>query len=365
MNRPSRRLGLLLALLLPAVWLPAEPPRTPPVPNVVLIGWDGAQRAHVREMLARGALPGLADLASRGAMVDIDAVGVTDTKAGWSEILTGYGPSITGVVSNAVYRPIPEGYTIFERLRSRTQTQGVATVALIGKKGHVGGTAAPARKELVASDRPRRRFKGLSRQEEQVAQRLLRQQRTDRERGAARADQVSSGARLVAEGGRTFLEIPGEPYYFTHNRVDVWETGLELNDKVGSRALQELERLRGGPFFFFVHFAEVDQQGHKHGENSSEYEAALASCDAWTGRIVAKLRELGIADRTLVYVTADHGFDEGEKRHSNAPEVFLASNDPAVARGGTRADVAATVLARFGIEAAACSPPLTGRPLFD
>jgi hypothetical protein len=85
--------------------------------NVILIGWDGAQRAHVQECLARGELPTLKKLSEQGALVDIDVVnGATDTKAGWSQILTGYNPEATGVYSNGKYRDIPKGLSVFERL---------------------------------------------------------------------------------------------------------------------------------------------------------------------------------------------------------------------------------------------------------
>ena len=42
----------------------------------------------------------------------------TDTKAGHSEILTGYGPTVTGVYSNGHYQAIPKGLTLFERLKA-------------------------------------------------------------------------------------------------------------------------------------------------------------------------------------------------------------------------------------------------------
>jgi len=56
-----------------------------------------------------------------------------------------------------------------------------------------------------------------------------------------------------------------------------------------------------------VRFAEVDQEGHKQGQDSQEYNDAVISDDLWTGKIVAKLNELGLSDKILIYVTADHG----------------------------------------------------------
>ena len=56
-----------------------------------------------------------------------------------------------------------------------------------------------------------------------------------------------------------------------------------------------------------MRFAEVDQEGHKQGQDSQEYNDAVISDDLWTGKIVAKLNELGLSDKILIYVTADHG----------------------------------------------------------
>ena len=84
--------------------------------NIILIGWDAAQRNHMKECLDRGELPNIKKLSSEGTLVAIDILRVTDTKSGWSQILTGYEPEITGVFSNSRYQPIPQGYTVFERL---------------------------------------------------------------------------------------------------------------------------------------------------------------------------------------------------------------------------------------------------------
>jgi hypothetical protein len=93
-----------------ATTIPAASPTptisiTPPR-NIILVGWDGAQRNHVKESLSRGELPNLEKLSAEGALVAIDIYRVTDTKAGWSQILTGYEPEVTGVFSNGNYQPI-------------------------------------------------------------------------------------------------------------------------------------------------------------------------------------------------------------------------------------------------------------------
>lgn len=344
--------------------------------NIVLIGWDGAQREHVHECLERGELPTLRALAAEGAMVDIDIRGTTDTKAGWSQILTGYDPDVTGVYSNGRYRPVPKGLSVFERLKEHFGADEFVAVAVIGKKAHCGEIDPPKKLRLTDEE---------AAQVEQVLKlpprKRQRDKLDDQEWAALQAARAGKfvpepGSRIVTENGVKYLATPGKPYGNMARACDAWEFGLMQDEKVGTRTIELLDKYKGKPFFFFVHFAEVDHRGHRFGENSREYNDALISNDAWTGRIIQKLKELQLYDDTLIYVTADHGFDEGKTAHRNAPRVFLATNDPGVVRSGDRADVTPTILDRFGLDLstlsrktitatrpAAKDPALAGYPL--
>ena len=272
--------------------------------GIVLIGWDGAQRNHINEMLAANQLPILAALAKDGTRIDIDVItGATDTKAGWAQILTGYAPDKSGVYGNDRYRPIPAGYTIFERLEKFFGPENIETAAIISK------------------------IKNLD---------------TDGPKNA---------------------QTPGKPYYHTKNNVDLFVNGLLENEKVGAKVMEQLEAWKNKRFFIFVHFAQPDQAGHKYGENAQEFSDALKLDDLWTGKIIAKLKELKIYDKTLVYVAVDHGFDEGKTSHYYAPYVFLAANDKKVNRNGAREDIAPTILKRFGMDLSKIEPRLDGIPL--
>jgi Type I phosphodiesterase / nucleotide pyrophosphatase len=294
-----RRFAVVLFLTICAVaWaLPAAafPANEKPL-NIVLIGWDGAGREHVKACLERNELPNLKKLSSEGTIVAIDALRTTDTKSGWAQILTGYSPEITGVFSNRRYRPIPKGYTVFERLENHFGPGNIATIAVIAKKDNLGAA-------------------------------------------------------------------PGDPYFHAKDGMDVFINGLETNARVGEAALEQIRTFAGRRFFLFVHFAEEDYAGHQHGENSKENTEALMADDVWTGRIVGELKNLGLYGKTLVYVTADHGFDEGRTSHDDAPFVFLATNDRAVMRRGERSDIAPTILHRFGVDVKVIRPPLTGHTL--
>ncbi|MHC4644754.1 MAG: alkaline phosphatase family protein [Planctomycetota bacterium] len=332
-----RKIILVLAILnLVAAGLPAKESDKEDRPrNIILIGWDGAQRDHVNESLKRNELPNLKKLSEEGTYVEIDIEGATDTKAGWAQILTGYYPTITGVYSNGRYQPIPKGLTVFERLEKHFGPVNIVTLAVIGKKGNVDAGGPKKVKVKEQED------KG----------------------GAKRKQPRRAVGKIIEEEGVKYRLIPGKPYYYTKDNMDLFENGLKLDEKVGTRAIELLEKHKEQRFFLFIHFAEVDQKGHKHGENSQEYGEALASADLWTGRIMEKLKALGLYDKTLIYVTADHGFDEGAKKHRNAPHVFLATNDKRVIRHGLRQDITPTILERFGVEPGNLEPPLDGLTL--
>lgn len=287
------------------------------IQKAILIGWDGAQREHVLECLGRGELPNLERLMAEGAFVNIYISGATETKPGWAEILTGYKADITGVYSNSNYGPIPAGYTIFERLEDYFGPDNFATAAVIAKDENMG--AAPP------AERP-----------------------YDHGQGTGFKSSISQA----------------KPFYHLQHGTDLFSSGLKDDKRVGNEAIDLLDKYKNESFFIFLHFGSPDYKGHGYGENSREYNDALISCDSWLGKIMGKLKELGIYDKTFIYVTADHGFDEGRNTHMRADRVFLATNDPAVDDDiGSRADITPTILFRFGMPLDKIKPPLSGRPL--
>jgi ribosomal protein L11 methylase PrmA len=333
--------AVITALVSP-IWAAAEHPR-----NVILIGWDGAQREHVDQCLGRGELPNLKKLIDEGKYIKIDVEGTTDTKAGWTQILTGYYPAVTGVYSNTRYQPVPKGLSIFERLENQFGPDNFVTVAVIAKDRHCGEIDPP---QKIRLDDEQTQTNNAEGQTKKAAKKKTQQP------GAGKAPT----GKIVEENGVKYRVIPGSPYYGMHTALEVWEFGLMEDQKVGTRAIELLDKYKDKPFFFFVHFAEVDHSGHKYGENSKEYNDALISNDLWTGKIIEKIRSLGLADKTQFYVTADHGFDEDTKIHKFAPYVFLATNNKAVNRDGRRQDIAPTIYEAFGVDTAAMQPPLDG-----
>ena len=168
---------------------------------------------------------------------------------------------------------------------------------------------------------------------------------------------------LVDKGNRLNYNSPDKPYYNAAKEADVFRNGLNEDRRVTDEALKLLEQYKGRNFFFFLQFAAPDRNGHEFGENSEQYNSALISCDKLTGDVIKKLKELNIYDKTIVYVTADHGFDEGQKGHGYAPYIFMATNDPRGIRQGFQSDITPTILDRFGVDVRKISPPLDGKPL--
>ena len=341
--RKSLLIALLFTLCLAAsvASSPAEPRGS--FKNVILVGWDGCAREVLKEMLVRKELPSLMDIVKEGAVVDITVTtGATDTKAGWAQILTGYKPETTGVYSNRRYQPIPEGMTILERVRRASGADEVYAAMVIAKKGNLG------------SEGPRKVPYDLWLQESAKGEL--------KELPVEKRLQSINGA-IVEEAGQRYVLFPGEPYHFSQKGVDLFINDLKTNERVGKLASEIIEKQKENRFILFVQFAEPDQAGHRYGEHSKEYRDAIRLDDEVTGRIVAKLKETGLYARTLIYIVADHGFDAGQKNHTNAPAVFCATNDNRVRRNGDRADIAPTILKRFGIDLETITPRLDGSPL--
>lgn len=340
----------LLALLL---ILPAQAQTAGmEIKNIVVIGWDGAERSRTKSLLEKGELPNLAALIKGGKLLDIDVItGATDTKAGWTQLLTGYVPEKTGVYNNGRYEPIPEGYTVFERLEEFFGSDNIDTVAVIGKKAHVDNDAP---------------YRGTFEEWTKLVSKRLQEVRKKNPDAAITPEQAvyQEGGRIVEKDGQRIVEIPGKPWYRASKHFDVWVNDLEENERVAERAAAELEKRKDHRFFFFVHFVQPDHRGHQFGENSQEYADGIRLDDKYSGAVINKLKVLGLYEKTLVYIIVDHGFDKNKKSHLYAPFVFAGTNDPTVARSeGTREDIAPTILKKFGMDLSKIEPKLDGNPL--
>lgn len=125
--------------------------------KLMLVSWDGAARHVVRELLAYqpasedphacpaqrfapvmpqrcgdswSCLPNLC----RFQVIDSwDSEGKPLTKPQHAQMLTGYSPKTTGVFRNSGTASVPEGYTIYERLKA-ARGQELKTIHIAGRK---------------------------------------------------------------------------------------------------------------------------------------------------------------------------------------------------------------------------------------
>jgi len=73
------------------------------------------------------------------------------------------------------------------------------------------------------------------------------------------------------------------------------------------------------PDLCFIHFPDADSAGHKSGWGSPEQKEAFKVCDQALSQIVKAVKDAGIADSTVIIMSADHGGHD--KNHSdNIPD---------------------------------------------
>jgi predicted AlkP superfamily pyrophosphatase or phosphodiesterase len=125
------------------------------------------------------------------------------------------------------------------------------------------------------------------------------------------------------------------------------------------------------PRLMFVHFSDPDEAGHSHGWMSAEYLDAVRDSDRCLGTLLAAIDASGLADRTLLIVTADHGghskVHSGSRREVDR-EIPWVVRGPGVPRGVildvdvATVDTAATVLTALKLP---LTPHMAGVPVSD
>ena len=61
------------------------------------------------------------------------------------------------------------------------------------------------------------------------------------------------------------------------------------------------------PGILFVHYPDSDAAGHGKGWGSPAHHASIENCDKGIGILRAALKDSGVAEQTIIIVTADHG----------------------------------------------------------
>jgi hypothetical protein len=124
------------------------------------------------------------------------------------------------------------------------------------------------------------------------------------------------------------------------------------------------------PHFLFIHFDGVDHAGHGFGWDSPQYYKAVELTDSLIGAVVETIAAAGVADKTILLITADHGGIG--KGHGGATmeeiEIPWIITGPGVTRGKeiktpvNTYDTAVTVAHIFGLKQPAC---WIGKPVLE
>ena len=110
---------------------------------------------------------------------------------------------------------------------------------------------------------------------------------------------------LAAEGGRSVTAVEGHSLAFGLQNANVILSGDRdgdgfTNDNVLVNSLRVIGD--GMPDLLFIHFHDVDDQGHSYGPDSPEYEAAIIRVDKYLAQIYQALPV-----NTFIIIFSDHG----------------------------------------------------------
>ena len=116
------------------------------------------------------------------------------------------------------------------------------------------------------------------------------------------------------------------------------------------------------PDLLFVHFDKVDHAGHKYGHGSPEYIAAVEEIDRYVGKMVQRLKKLGLYNSTYILLTADHGgINKGHggatPQETNIPWILTGPNvkkNTELTTTVNTYDTALTLAKIFGIQPHEC-----------
>jgi len=254
---------------------PVPTPAPTPVPvaggpkAVILIVWDGTQRAHLREMLNADQLPNLSAfvaenqpltwpvIKSQTCRPGSEAGYRTETGPGNSAVATGLGYEGMGNWTNDDPHPIPDGRTLWEWFKARGYATGIVS----------------------SKDEP---------------------------------------------------FWPSTTLNNARGEIDYWQVSHQPQSWVTDNALAFIRAQAGGRFFLWIHYREPDSIGHGLGENSAEYTQGLVVDDQEFGRLLAELKARSLLGDTVLILTTDHGFNEGGMQHDTCTadnkDLFLAVN---------------------------------------
>lgn len=135
-------------------------------------------------------------------------------------------------------------------------------------------------------------------------------------------------------------------------RVDIDDY---LTDELSDAAVEFVERRHDGPFFLYLAYNAphaplqatpkyLDRFAHIKNKKRRTYAAMVSAVDDGVGRLLAKVDEVGVADRTIVFFLSDNG---GPTRVNGSRNTPLRDGKGSPYEGGVRVPFAAKWPAKF------------------
>ncbi|MBU6302758.1 MAG: alkaline phosphatase family protein [Verrucomicrobia bacterium] len=297
---------MMRILFLLALLFPGLVRAVPPVEHVIVVSIDGAKPPVVAE----SAMPVLKQMAAEGAVTwQARTIFPPLTLPSHTSMLTGVGPDKHQILWNG-YTPIKgvvKVPTVFSALR-REQPEAV-TAMFVGKV----------------------KFRHLW---------------------------LPDSLTVFDFGGPQSATAVGAAPDMEKNKIP--------SQTVAARAAAWIREHK--PKLAFVHFTDPDSAGHASGWGSPEQKEALKVTDQALGQILRALRESGMAERSVVLVSADHGGHD--KGHGlDIPDDMIIpwmAWGHGVKKGSvipgpvSTVDTAATVLWLLGVKP---GPGMEGKPV--
>ncbi len=91
---------------------------------------------------------------------------------------------------------------------------------------------------------------------------------------------------------------------FEKNAVD-FDMHLETEEETAAIASNYIADKKA--VFTFIHFDHVDHAGHEFGHGTAQYYKAVEKADSLLKQVMKSIEDAGIAEKTLVMISADHG----------------------------------------------------------
>jgi arylsulfatase A-like enzyme len=250
--------------------------------HVVVVVWDGMRPDFVTERNT----PTLAELGRSGVIFSHHhPVYISSTEVNGTALATGVYPQQSGIIGNKEYRPT------VEPLKSIMTADPKAVRKADGlSRGHFIGVTTLA--ETLHAHGLHTAVAGAK------TVTLLQDRRADQSRGFG--VDVFEGSVLPTSLAAKLRDAlgPFPPVALPKLQRDRWTTTALLGPLWSN----------GVPAFSMLWLSEPDFSQHNTGPGSKVSLRALRSCDDNLARVLAALKQCGVAGQTDVIVVSDHGF---------------------------------------------------------